>query len=64
VTPPDDRALTDRVLGWLDGLGLDPEAVGQRLLITPTCGLAGASAAWVRSALTLARDVATNLGAG
>ena len=61
VTPPDDRALTDRVLGWLDGLGLDPEAVGQRLLVTPTCGLAGASPAWARRALTLARDVAKNL---
>ena len=62
-TPPDDRALTDRVLGWLDLLGLDPDAVGQRLLITPSCGLAGASPAWVRRALTLCREVAKNLHA-
>jgi methionine synthase II (cobalamin-independent) len=61
VTPPDDRALTDRVLGWLDLLGLDPDAVGQRLLITPSCGLAGASPAWVRRALTLSREVASHL---
>ena len=60
-TPPTGRALTDRVLGWLDALGLDPDAVGQRLLVTPTCGLAGASPAWVRRALTLAREVAANL---
>ncbi len=69
VTSSDDRALTDRVLtdrvlGWLDRLGLDPEAVGQRLLVTPACGLAGASPAWARRALTLARDVAKNLTAG
>ena len=60
-TPPTGRALTDRVLGWLDALGLDPDAVGQRLLVTPSCGLAGASPAWVRRALTLAREVAANL---
>jgi methionine synthase II (cobalamin-independent) len=57
-TPPSDRALTDRVLAWLDVLGLDPDAVGQRLLVTPSCGLAGASPAWARRALTLCREVA------
>ena len=60
-TPPTDRALTDRVLLWLDQLGLDPDVVGERLVVTPTCGLAGASPAWVRHALTLARDVAAHL---
>jgi methionine synthase II (cobalamin-independent) len=61
ATAPTDRTLTDRVLSWLDMLGLDPDAVGQRLLVTPACGLAGASPAWVRRALTLCREVATNL---
>ncbi len=61
ATAPTDRALTDRVLAWLDGLGLDPDAVGQRLLVTPSCGLAGASPAWARRALALCRDVARNL---
>ncbi len=60
-TPPTDRSLTDRVLGWLDLLGLDPEAVGQRLLVTPSCGLAGASPAWARRALELCREVARHL---
>jgi hypothetical protein len=69
TTPPVDRALTDRVLtdrvlGWLDLLGLDPDEVGRRLLVTPSCGLAGASPAWVRRALTLSREVAQNLSAG
>jgi len=60
---PTDRVLTDRVLGWLDLLGVDPEAVGQRLLVTPACGLAGASPAWVRRALELSRQVAAHLPA-
>jgi hypothetical protein len=49
------------VLAWLDMLGLDPDAVGQRLLVTPACGLAGASPGWARRALTLCREVAQNL---
>jgi len=58
---PSDRALLDRVLGWLDQLGLDPAVVGPRLVVTPTCGLAGATPAWVRQALTLTRQVAAGL---
>jgi methionine synthase II (cobalamin-independent) len=61
ATPPTDGALTDRVLGWLDMLGLDPGVVGQQLLVTPSCGLAGASPAWARRAMELCRDVASNL---
>jgi methionine synthase II (cobalamin-independent) len=61
ATPPPDGVLTDRVLTWLDQLGLDPEIISQRLLITPSCGLAGASPDWARSALALSRAVATNL---
>jgi methionine synthase II (cobalamin-independent) len=61
-SPPTDGVLTDRVLAWIDQLGLDPEAVSRRLLITPACGLAGASPGWARRAMALSRDVATNLG--
>jgi methionine synthase II (cobalamin-independent) len=60
-TAPADTELTERVLRWLDMLGLDPTEVGDRLLVTPTCGLAGASPAWARSALTLLRTTAANL---
>ena len=49
------------VLAWFDMLGLDPEVVSQRLLVTPSCGLAGASPAWARRAMALCRDVAANL---
>lgn len=58
---PSDALLTERVLRWLDMLGLDPAQVRERLVITPTCGLAGASAEWTRHALALSRDVAGHL---
>ena len=43
-TAPSDARLTERVQRWLDMLGLDPEACGEHLVVTPTCGLAGADA--------------------
>jgi len=58
---PSDAVLTERVLRWLDMLGLDPAEVGERLVITPSCGLAGASPDWARRALSLSRDVAGHL---
>lgn len=60
-TLPTAKALTERVLRALDVLGLDPDVVSDRLVITPTCGLAGADPAWARRAVELCRDVARNL---
>ena len=54
----DDAHLTDRVLRWLDMLGLEPSG---QLGISPACGLAGATPAWARRALELARATARNL---
>jgi hypothetical protein len=62
-TPSDrlsDRDVTERVLRLLDMLGLDPESASS-LVVTPTCGLAGADARWARRALDLCRAVAANL---
>lgn len=59
-----DTELTERVLRWLDMLGLDPDVVGEHLVVTPTCGLAGASPAWVRQALTLGTATARHLSGG
>jgi methionine synthase II (cobalamin-independent) len=61
ATVPTATALTERVLRWLDMVGLDIEVVSERLVMTPTCGLAGASPDWARSALALCREVARNL---
>lgn len=58
---PSDSTLTERVLRWLDMLGLDPAEVRERLVITPSCGLAGASGDWRRGALALSHAVARNL---
>jgi methionine synthase II (cobalamin-independent) len=61
ATVADSTTVTERVLRWLDMLGLDPEKVTERLVVTPSCGLARASPAWARRATELCREVATNL---
>jgi len=61
VAVPSEKVLTEGVLRWLDMLGLDPAEVRERLVITPSCGLAGASPDWGRRALSLSRDVAGHL---
>lgn len=58
---PGDVALTERVLRWLDMVGLDHEEATPRLVVTPSCGLAGASYDWARQAVTLSATVARNL---
>ncbi|MER5637583.1 methionine synthase [Kitasatospora sp. NPDC002227] len=42
-------------------LGLSPELLGRRVLVTPTCGLAGASPAYARRALSLSAQAARSL---
>jgi len=61
ATPPSDAQVTEGVLRWLEMLGLDPEQVGEHLVLTPTCGLAGASPAWTRTALDLVRRSAVQV---
>ena len=56
-----DARVVERVQRWLDMLGLDPEEVGGELVLTPTCGLAGASGAWAREALQVLRRSADGL---
>lgn len=56
-----DTQVVERVERWLDMLGLDLAEVGERLVVTPSCGLAGAGADWARQAMTLARTTASAL---
>ncbi|HSE54123.1 MAG TPA: methionine synthase [Nocardioidaceae bacterium] len=66
ATWPDERSLTERVQRLLDMLGLDPadpEGAGE-LVVTPSCGLAGASPEWARRACDLSARVARNLASG
>ena len=62
--PQEERAVVDRVLRFLDMLGLDPDEVGDQLVLTPACGLAGASASYAREALALVRSGASRLAGG
>ncbi|WP_182526071.1 methionine synthase [Nocardioides dongkuii] len=61
ATPASDAHVTEKVLRWLDMLGLDPAEVGTHLVLTPACGLAGASPAYPRTALALVRTSAASL---
>lgn len=63
VVPSTDATVTDADLGrrverFFDRLGFEEDAYAARTVVTPTCGLAGASPAWARRALSLAQGVA------
>ena len=59
--PRDVGALVERVLRWLDMVGLDPETVRSRLVVSGTCGFAGVTHQQARAAVTLTREVASHL---
>jgi methionine synthase II (cobalamin-independent) len=61
---PTVQQVTDRVLRLLDMIGFDPDEVGPQLVLTPACGLAGASPQYARTALTLLRESAARLVTG
>ncbi|WP_254552561.1 methionine synthase [Kitasatospora sp. MMS16-BH015] len=67
VVPSTDSGMSDAA-GSVQGvrtlwrrLGLSPELLGRRVLVTPTCGLAGASPAYARKALSLSAQAARSL---
>jgi methionine synthase II (cobalamin-independent) len=59
---PTQKSVIEGLQRWLDMLGLDPDEVGQRIGVSPTCGLAGASLAWSRTALKLSQRTAAEFG--
>jgi methionine synthase II (cobalamin-independent) len=60
-TVPTEGQVTESVVRWLDMLGLDPGELGDRLVLTPACGLAGASPAWAKHSLVLVQSAANHL---
>ncbi len=58
---PGADQVTERALRLLEMVGLDAGGLGDRLVVTPGCGLAGASSAWARRALELALTAADDL---
>jgi hypothetical protein len=66
VVPSTESAIgegevVERVLRWLDLVGLDPAEVGGRLGISGTCGLAGAGHDWARRVMVISRRAAVEL---
>lgn len=59
--PPTPRAVADPVRRLWHELGFAPELLPERVTITPTCGLAGASPGWVHSAHRILRQAAQAL---
>lgn len=55
--PPALRTLARRAFDLADRLGFDRARLGELAVPTPTCGLAGATPAWARRAMALARDL-------
>lgn len=59
---PDSDSVSDKALGkrawdFFGALGFDAEEFADRIVITPTCGLSGATPSWAKRALRLARSV-------
>ncbi len=61
ATVATEAEVTEGVLRWVEMLGLDLEQLGDRLVLTPACGLAGATQQWARTSLDLVRRAAANL---
>jgi methionine synthase II (cobalamin-independent) len=56
-----DAQVVEKVLRLLDMLGFDPDEVAGQLVLTPSCGLAGATPTYAREALALVRASASRL---
>jgi len=52
-----EAAMAASIQTFFGHFGFDEDAYADRLVVTPTCGLAGASPAWARKALALAQSV-------
>lgn len=70
IVPATDSEMSDRagtvsgVRSWWRRLGLSAEGIGERVVPTPACGLAGASPTYARAALSRCREVGRVLADG
>jgi methionine synthase II (cobalamin-independent) len=55
--PPTLHELAEPALRLVDRLGFSREVLATQVLVTPQCGLAGASPVWARRALALATEL-------
>ena len=54
--PPAVRAVADPARALWRRLGFAPERLAETVVVTPACGLAGASVGWMRTAMQLCRQ--------
>ena len=59
--PLEPKRLADRVRSLWHRLGFPDERLMRQVVVTPACGLAGASPGYARAALRAARDTAREL---
>lgn len=55
---PDWRTLADPAVRLIDNLGFPREILASQVIVTPSCGLAGADPEWARRAVALANRIA------
>ncbi len=60
--PPSTATTVEKVMRLLDMLGFDPVEVSERLVLTPSCGLAGATPAYATGVLGVLREASAELG--
>jgi hypothetical protein len=60
-SPPSSAGAAERVLGLWRKLGFPVARLAEQVVVTPACGLAGASPAGARAALAAARDAGRRL---
>jgi methionine synthase II (cobalamin-independent) len=56
--PPSAREIAETAAALTDRLGFPRAVLAERVGVTPTCGLAGATPEWARTAIELAQKVA------
>ncbi len=58
ATPPTWRTIAEPGARLVDRLGFPRRVLAEQILVTPSCGLSGASLSWARKALTLGTEAA------
>ncbi|MFI5779296.1 methionine synthase [Nocardia sp. NPDC051570] len=58
AAPPTWQTIAEPAVRLIDRLGFPRRTLAEKVLVTPACGLSGASLGWARRALALATDVA------
>jgi methionine synthase II (cobalamin-independent) len=61
---PAPKATATRVQAWWNELGFSPDQLAATVTLTPSCGLAGASPAYARTAMAHVREAAKYLQPG